>query len=312
MSAPPVSKTSPHVQDQYLGAIPEYIKWRNYTCDCLDVLHWGALSLSAKAGGLESPVFLHLHLSRLLILVPIRELLEHSYANVQGDASSNLLPHNLYQPPRPGPRWWRTILTWAHQDRYKARLAVVHAGSVFWHVRRYASYSLMEPFTVFLAALVLWAFASASRNTDLERQHPGPIATCQTQREEQRIDDMNQQASRSPPDLHRSNDDYAGSVVSLATSVSSSSLLQGTCFPSIRYRRMPNMIQLDRPIDDELVQHFIRSGNRMRLYLEGVDDLCSPEGPAQVLQEAISILLEQPLAWTISESYAKYLEGIIF
>ena len=75
---------------------------------------------------------------------------------------------------------------------------------------------------------------------------------------------------------------------------------------------MPNLIQLDRPIDDELVQHFIRSGNRMQLYLEGVDDLCSPEGPAQVLQEAISILLEQPLAWTISESYAKYLEGIIF
>ncbi|KAJ4291287.1 hypothetical protein N0V88_006290 [Collariella sp. IMI 366227] len=153
-------------RDRYLGAISEYSKWRNYTCDCLDVLHWEALSLSARAGGLESPVFLHLHLSRLLILVPTRELLEHAHTHMmRDDTTNNLLPHNLYQLPRPGPRWRQTILTWAHQDRYKARLAVIHAGSVFWHVRRYASYSFIEPFTIFLAALVLLLNPKNNSNT---------------------------------------------------------------------------------------------------------------------------------------------------
>src|SRR5690606_14469586 len=96
-------------------------------------------------------------------------------------AFGNPLPHNLYQPTRPGPRWQQTVLTWAHQDRYKARLAVIHAGAVFWHIRRYASHSIMEPFTVFLAALVLWAFGS-SKNTDLGIQQPRPAA-AQTQKE---------------------------------------------------------------------------------------------------------------------------------
>jgi hypothetical protein len=74
---------------------------------------------------------------------------------------------------------------------------------------------------------------------------------------------------------------------------------------------MPNIIQLDRPVDDELVQHFIRSGDEMRPYMEGVHDLRSPEGPSQVLREAIGILLEQPVVWTVSESYAEHLESML-
>jgi hypothetical protein len=73
---------------------------------------------------------------------------------------------------------------------------------------------------------------------------------------------------------------------------------------------MPNQMQLDRPMDDELVQYFIQFGGEMRLYLEGVEDLCSDQGPSEILQEAVAILRERPTIWTISESYATYLDAI--
>ena len=317
MSAPPISEAPLHARAQYLGAVPEYTKWRNYVCDCLDVLHWDALSLSARAGGRESPVSLHLHLSRLVILVPVRELLEYSFIHIRAGVSSNLLPHNVYQPPRPGQHWRRTLLTWAHQDRYKARLAVVHAGALFWHVRRYASCSFMEPFGVFLAALVLWAFGSASGTVDLERQHFGPAA-AQTQNAEQHAPtpapsraDVNLLVSASPASVLQHDDHYRTGSEASPAALSSSSSVQRTSLPSTQRRRMPNVVHLDRPLDDELVQHFIRSGDGMRLCLEGVDDLCCGEGPFQVLREAIGILLEQPVVWSVSETYAEYLESMI-
>ncbi len=318
MSAPPILGAPLHARAQYLGAIPEYTKWRNYVCDCLDVLHWDALSLSARAEGRESPVSLHLHLSRIVILVPVRELFEHSFTHVQAGVSSNLLPHNIYQAPRPGQHWRRTLLTWAHQDRYKARLAVIHAGALFWHVRRYASCSFMEPFGVFLSALVLWAFGSVSGTVNLDRRHISPAA-AQTQHGEQHAPtpaissaDVNQPApSPAASELQHSIHYRTGSEASPAALSSSSSSAQRTSLPSTRHRRMPKVAHLDRPLDDELVQHIIRSGDGMRFCLEGVDDLCSGEGPVQVLREAIGILLEQPVVWSVSETYAEYLESMI-
>ena len=286
-------------------------------CDCLDVLHWDALSLSARAEGRESPVSLHLHLSRIVILVPLRELFEHSFTHIR-TASSNLLPHNIYQPPRSGQHWRRTLLTWAHQDRYKARLAIIHAGALFWHVRRYASCSFMEPFGVFLSALVLWAFGSLSGTANLERQHFGDAAT-QTQTGEQHAPTpatssagVNQSApSPSASELRDGNHHRTVSEASPVTLPSTSSSAQRTSLPSTRHRRMPRVAHLDRPLDDELVQHIIRSGDEIRFCLEGVDDLCCAEGPAQVLREAVGILLEQPVVWSVSETYAEYLESMI-
>lgn len=51
-------------------------------------------------------------------------------------------------------------------------------------------------------------------------------------------------------------------------------------------------MQLDRAIVSEFVQDSIRSGEGVRLYLEGVDDLCSKEGALQVLREGVVVLLE--------------------
>ncbi|KAI7764326.1 hypothetical protein LZL87_013293 [Fusarium oxysporum] len=146
---------------QYLGSVPEYIKWRNQCCDCLDVLHWEALSLSAKAEGLEGPVLLHLHLARLSLLTPVQELFAFAdQSTLSGMA--HMTPSSLYRHGTSSLEPRHTIKIWATQDRYKARLAVIHAGAVLWHVRRYSSDSIVEPFALFLASLVLWAYGQTS------------------------------------------------------------------------------------------------------------------------------------------------------
>ncbi|CAH0055209.1 unnamed protein product [Clonostachys solani] len=258
-------------RDRYLGSVPEYAKWRNYTCDCLDVLHFESAGLSVRRGGFEDSVFLHLHMSRLVILVPVAELLEYAHENINM-SSSQFLPHHLYRLNRPDTKWRQAILTWVNQDRYKARLAVIHAGALFWHVRRYSSHALVEPFAVFLAALVLWAFVSARGSEPAKNSSSG-------------------------------NDENI------------SQSLEATGLPAThdtpkQTRRMPSTIQIDRPVDDELVQHFIRSGDHMRISMEGVDDLYSKQGPLQILREAVGVLLEHSSVWTISESYATYLDAI--
>ncbi|KAH6974520.1 hypothetical protein BKA56DRAFT_675945 [Ilyonectria sp. MPI-CAGE-AT-0026] len=292
----PSSRDSAPPKRRYVGEIPAYIKWRNYTCDCLDLLHWEALSASTKAGGFEGPVFLQLHLARLVILAPVRELLDHVSASIQ-PGSSQLLPHNLYHFPDPNRKWSRTLFTWAYQDRFKARLAIIHAGAVLWHTRRYSAASFIEPYTIFLATLILWAFGMAPRVVKGHQlKKPGDA----------------------PDHLLHDSGDIAVNQLALSNSTSGSEtgerLFPSSPFcprdPSLNGRRMPRLMQLDRPMDDELVQHFIRSGDGMRLYLEGVDDLCSEEGPWQVLQEGVAILQEEPRTWTIAESYASTLAAL--
>ncbi|KAG5771229.1 hypothetical protein H9Q72_002136 [Fusarium xylarioides] len=159
---PTINQPNIHVPERkYLGSVPEYIKWRNQCCDCLDVLHWEALSLSAKAEGLEDPVLLHLHLARLSLLAPARDLLIFADQNTLLGIT-HMTPSNLYRHGTSTLDPRQTIKIWATQDRYKARLAVIHAGAVLWHVRRYSSDSIVEPFALFLASLVLWAYGQTS------------------------------------------------------------------------------------------------------------------------------------------------------
>ncbi|KAI8711139.1 hypothetical protein NCS52_01489300 [Fusarium sp. LHS14.1] len=281
--APPITR--------YVGEIPAYVKWRNCICDCLDLLHWQALSASAKGGAYESPVFLQLHLARLVILAPVRELLDHVSAVIQL-GPSQLLPHSLYHVPDPNQEWGRTLLTWAYQDRFKARLAIIHAGAVLWHTRRYSAAAFIEPYTIFLATLILWAFGMAS----------SMIKKGSLKKPAEPVDQLlglGDIAAQNP------------SSHSVSSSEPCDRPLPSSPFrpqdPSLNGRRMPHLMQLDRPMDDELVQHFIRSGDGMHLSLEGVDDLCSVEGPWQVLHEGIAVLLAEPKIWTITESYASTL-----
>lgn len=59
----------------------------------------------------------------------------------------------------------REIQRWAIEDQYKARLAVIHAGVLFWHVRRYSIDAFYEPSSVYLATLALWAYGRFAART---------------------------------------------------------------------------------------------------------------------------------------------------
>lgn len=132
-------------------SLPILSKWRNSACDCLDILHWNANGAIAKAGGWEHPAVLNLHLSRLLILTPLHEL---QRITASTPARNSDLAEKHLNPRSP-------MYRWALNDQHKARLSVVHAGALIWHVRRYRMGSFLEPFAVFLATLVIWAYSSA-------------------------------------------------------------------------------------------------------------------------------------------------------
>lgn len=135
----------------WLPSHPIYAKWRNSACDCLDILHWTANETVARAAGSEHPTILHLHLARIILLVPIQELRQLSESLVQGTTNWSER-HNSTS--------WHNITRWVKNDQYKARLAVIHAGSVLWHIRRYSAKTFHEPIAVFLATLTLWAYGS--------------------------------------------------------------------------------------------------------------------------------------------------------
>ena len=304
----PWSQYKPHesISMGYPAVIPSFSKWRNGTCDCLDVLHWEALSFSAKAGGLEGPVFLQLHLARLLLLTPVKKLFSHVQAKSRRYASNSLLPHDLYDVPDPDSECRQTLITWAKKDRHKARLAVIHAGAIFWHVRRYSSDSFAQSFAVFLAAITLWAYGTFSQMsfpTLHVMDEPSPATVEGHEQQPNATSAPNHNLPGVSPtsmSINSSSSPNASTevILSLPTSVTNR-------------RRMPNFIQLDRPVDDELVQHFIRDGEGITLYLEGVEDLCSDQGSKQVLKEAILILNEAKNIWSIAENYIVCLHGVV-
>ncbi|KAK1516830.1 uncharacterized protein CCOS01_12379 [Colletotrichum costaricense] len=293
-------------QQQYLGSIPEYAEWRDYTCDCLDLLHWDAIGFISQQSMFESPSILHLHLSRLLILAPVEALLRCAQTTA-ASTSIDSLPHSIYASSEDRTTWHTTILSWVREDMYKARLAVIHAGAVLWHVRRFSSHPIVEPFAVFLAALTLWAFG----NFGPRREHTCSSLTCSQHTERFPSGETPSTIGLSPCVDSSDTSSPATGNSSINMNHSQNRRPASTrCEVSLTKRRMPRMLQLDRPLDDEFVQYFIRYGGNTQLFLEGVDDLCSEEGPAEILQEASRILIEQPMFWTISAGYAAQLDVI--
>ncbi|KAH7360640.1 C2H2 transcription factor-like protein [Rhexocercosporidium sp. MPI-PUGE-AT-0058] len=135
----------------WLPGNPTYSKWRNSACDCLDILHWHANSVIGAASGMEHPTVLHLHLARVILLTPIQQILD----------LTRLLTDTSAPPNEPQVTSLRKhIQRWALDDQHKARLAIIHAGVLFWHVRRYSSDAFHEPSSVLLGALSLWAYGT--------------------------------------------------------------------------------------------------------------------------------------------------------
>ncbi|KAK1146095.1 hypothetical protein N8T08_003743 [Aspergillus melleus] len=133
----------------WLPGIPSYSKWRNSACDCLDILHWTANSITAKAGGFEHPTFLHLHEARIVLLAPFHEI---------RSLATSLATGKVHWNGRQQAIEWHYIQRWIKHDQYKARLAVIHAGTSLWHIQRYSTNAFHEPVAAFLAILTLWAY----------------------------------------------------------------------------------------------------------------------------------------------------------
>lgn len=292
-------------QQRYLGSIPEYTEWRDYVCDCLDLLHWDAVGFISQQSMFECSSILHLHLSRLIILAPVEALLQCAHTRATS-TFNQCLPHSIYASSEHRTTWNATILSWIQEDIYKARLAVIHAGAVLWHVRRFSSHPIVEPFAVFLAALTLWAFG----NFGPRREHTCSSLTCSQHTE--RFPSGETPSTTGAFPCSDSSDTSSPAAPSRMDTIHSQtrSSTSTRCEISLTKRRMPRLLQLDRPLDDEFVQYFIRFGRNTQLFLEGVDDLCSQEGATQILQEASRILIEQPTFWTISEGYAAQLDAI--
>lgn len=135
----------------WLPDIPTYAKWRNSACDVLDILHWHANSVIGVASGMEHPTILHLHLARVVLLTPLSHIVRLARFRAEEavpESDAELASIQDY------------VRRWAQEDQHKARLAMIHAGVLFWHVRRYSADAFYEPAGVFLAALAMWAYGT--------------------------------------------------------------------------------------------------------------------------------------------------------
>ncbi|KAL7784031.1 C2H2 transcription factor-like protein [Trichoderma afarasin] len=140
----------------WLPEIQIYSRWRNSACDCLDVLHWHANSVIGAAGGMEHPTVLHLHLARVVLLTPFRHIVQLALLMTrerEPESDEQITEARTH------------IRRWAMEDQYKARLAMIHAGVSFWHVRRYSVDGFYEPSAVFLATLAMWAYGTFAPHT---------------------------------------------------------------------------------------------------------------------------------------------------
>ncbi|KAL4814909.1 fungal-specific transcription factor domain-containing protein [Aspergillus spinulosporus] len=241
------------IEEGWPPALSSLSRWRNSACDCLDILHWNANSISARLGGWEHPTILHLHLARLLLLAPIQ--------HIEALGSESMASHT---PQAPSPTA-HTIaryhtLRWAIRDQYKARLCLVHAGALFWHIRRYSSNSFLEPFSVYTATLVIWAYSMAMHtmkgqgheeaNLPESLPHPGDPA----QQEGQHLGEtgLNDKSSDSDTEVM--------------------------------------VIQIDRPCDDEIVQNFVRFGHTMSARMHRVGNIREPSAPRRIIKQGIRLL----------------------
>ncbi|WAO93261.1 Hypothetical protein NCS54_01080100 [Fusarium falciforme] len=170
------------VAETWPPALPIMSKWRNSACDCLDILHWYANGTVARAGGLEHPTILHLHLSRLLLLTPIKHM-QYVAALSDVGSSSGGFDKIKYKEA------CGHLRKWVIADQFKARLALVHAGAVLWYVRRYSVNDFLEPFAVYAATLCLWVYSVSTVST-VHQQEPRARPSNGTPDSGERVDSM--------------------------------------------------------------------------------------------------------------------------
>lgn len=263
----------------WLAGNKTFTRWQNSTCDALDVLHWQANLTLASANGFEHPTVLHLHVARIVCLVP--------YARIVSLARSLTANNDLHSRPHVDLSTQDdavTIRRWAGEHQYKARLSVIHAGATLWHLRRFSTDAFYEAPAIALATLTLWAFGVFAN-----KSHPARLANgspSQAERSRCRLVDtrptLNEDAAEVSDD-----DDYTEDE-----------------------NRTSDIILLDRPTDDELVQQFIRHGDSMEAWLSGVGNLYADKGPELVLQEGCKLLELDEKVWGVAVDWKALLSNL--
>ncbi|KAH6878064.1 hypothetical protein BKA58DRAFT_435777 [Alternaria rosae] len=224
------SDMPPPIHQDWLPTTRSSIKWRNSACDSLDVLHWPANSKVARHSGFEHHTILQLHLARLIILAPT--------SAIQRFASGSASNEVALVDEEDGHSFATAriqVLQWVIRDHCKARLCLVHCGALFWHVRRYSRSSLFEPYAIYIATLILWAF-------------------CVCMHLPEAIEAIASESDEEPE---------------------------------------PSFLHLDRPLDDELVQTYVRMGHKMSAYIANVGSLELEAAPVRIAKEGISILAKR-------------------
>ncbi|KAK6008870.1 hypothetical protein QM012_000773 [Aureobasidium pullulans] len=247
----------------WLPSVPVFRQWQNLTCDSLDVLHWAANATIGEASGFEHPTVLHLHLARVVLLTPIREIVNLA-RYLAGDRGAKSEAEVMVDR--------QAVHRWALQHQYKARLAAIHAGVVFWHIRRFSANAFYEPTAVAHAALVLWAFSAFSSKT----------ATLSSLLGVDGVRDATRADTDPDADCNSSDSESSSDTI----------------------------ILLDRPADDEIVQEFVLNGPRMRANMTGVGDLYGEKGPERVVREGTKILKTLG-CWRVWETWAKVLDRLV-
>ncbi|KAJ9642083.1 hypothetical protein H2204_002452 [Knufia peltigerae] len=312
---------TPSKDNFWLPLYPLYANWRNSACDCLDVLTWQASSVVANASGVEHPVMLHLHLARIVLLTPfqeIQDLLFSLIGKVGNSPMASFYVHDgSYQPRNKAklPQIRKITWRWLREDQHKARLAMIHAGSVFWYVRRYSAMSFYEPIAVYLASLVLWTYGSY-KSSALERdavaanQRPeggpsGPdagaaIQPSRVERKQRQAKFMNKSTAHA--DQRPTSPAATGPVHSIDTTAAlPQDIPDSESDDSSSSDDRPEFIHLDRPCDDEIIQHFVRNGQSMAGYMTNVGNIC--ETPQKVLLEGAKLLRTRLACWGVSREY---------
>ncbi|RKL20799.1 hypothetical protein BFJ68_g2798 [Fusarium oxysporum] len=249
-------------------------RWRNSACDAFDILHWKANGKAANAGGTEHPTILHLHLSRLYILTPTKHFQKVAASAVLRQNDNELQNNMEYSEA------CNHIQRWANIDQYKARLSIIHAGALLWHVRRYSSNDFIEPHAIYLATLSIWAYSVFNTPRTESQQEHGDAVSRSVPASRDRVSQgsvgNNEAESEEEPD--------------------------------------PTFIHLDRPCDDEMVQVYIRLGHKMAGHMQRVGNICSPNAPPKILREGIRMLSHaraQNKEWGIETSYVKGLTSLL-
>ncbi|KAF3057518.1 hypothetical protein CFAM422_012380 [Trichoderma lentiforme] len=231
---------------------PILSKWRNSACDCLDILHWRANAKAATAGGLEHPTIMYLHLSRLILLTPVAQI-QTLATNPRNANTTNFAVNQKYTDAS------NHVLKWAMNDSFKARLAIIHAGALFWHIRRYSTRSFLEPFTIYMATLIIWAY---SVSVQFAKQ---------------------QEEFQAAPSMDGPLSPEAQTVAAACQQPTISTQDEELC------SELPFFF-IDRPCDDEMVQMYLRFGNKMSAHMARVGVITQASAPGKILQEGIRLL----------------------